>query len=95
MLQNPHLFSGTIRENIRYGRLSATDAEVEEAAKLVNAHDFICKLPKGYDTEVGEGAVCSPPAKSSSSPLPGPSWPIQPSSSWMKPPPPLTPKRSS
>ena len=55
VLQNPHLFSGTIRENIRYGRLSATDAEVEEAAKLVNAHDFICKLPKGYDTEVGEG----------------------------------------
>lgn len=55
VLQSPHLFSGTIRENIRYGRLTATDAEVEEAAKLVNAHDFIIKLPKGYDTEVGEG----------------------------------------
>lgn len=55
VLQSPHLFSGNIRENIRYGRLSATDEEVEHAAKLVNAHDFIAKLPKGYDTEVGEG----------------------------------------
>jgi len=55
VLQNPHLFSGTIRENIRYGRLTATDEEVERAAKLVNAHEFIMRLPKGYDTEVGEG----------------------------------------
>lgn len=55
VLQNPHLFSGTIRENIRYGRLSASDEEVERAAKLVNAHEFIMRLPKGYDTEVGEG----------------------------------------
>jgi ATP-binding cassette subfamily B protein len=55
VLQNPHLFSGTIKENIRYGKLSASDEEVERAAKLVNAHDFIVRLPKGYDTEVGEG----------------------------------------
>jgi ATP-binding cassette subfamily B protein len=55
VLQNPHLFSGTIRENIRYGKLTATDEEVERAAKLVNAHEFIVRLPKGYDTEVGEG----------------------------------------
>ena len=55
VLQNPHLFSGTIRENIRYGKLTATDEEVERAAKLVNAHDFIMRLPMGYDTEVGEG----------------------------------------
>ena len=55
VLQSPHLFSGNIRENIRYGRLGASDAEVEEAAKLVNAHDFIINLPQGYDTEVGEG----------------------------------------
>jgi len=55
VLQSPHLFSGSIRENIRYGNLKASDAEVEEAAKLVNAHDFIVKLPRGYDTEVGEG----------------------------------------
>jgi len=55
VLQTPHLFSGTIKENIRYGKLDATDEEIINAAKLVNAHDFIMKLPKGYDTEVGEG----------------------------------------
>ena len=55
VLQSPHLFSGTIRDNIRYGRLEATDEEIEAAAKLVNAHRFITKLEKGYDTEVGEG----------------------------------------
>nr|MBC7245268.1 ABC transporter ATP-binding protein [Chloroflexota bacterium] len=55
VLQTPHLFSGTIRENIRYGRLGATDEEVEEAALIAGAHDFIVKLEKGYDTEVGEG----------------------------------------
>lgn len=55
VLQTPHLFSGTIRENLRYGRLNATDPEVEEAAKLAGAHDFILTLEKGYDTEVGEG----------------------------------------
>ncbi|SHJ86954.1 ABC transporter ATP-binding protein [Paramaledivibacter caminithermalis] len=54
VLQTPHLFSGTIRENILYGRLDATDEEVIRAAKLVNAHDFIIKMKKGYDTEVGE-----------------------------------------
>jgi ATP-binding cassette subfamily B protein len=54
VLQTPHLFSGTIRENIRYGRLKATDAEVEEAAKLAGAHDFIGTLDKGYEAEVGE-----------------------------------------
>ncbi len=55
VLQTPHLFSGTVRENIRYGRLDATDAEVEEAARQARAHDFIVTLEKGYDTEVGEG----------------------------------------
>jgi len=55
VLQTPYLFSGTIRENIRYGRLEATDAQVEEAARIVFAHRFIEKLPDGYDTEVGEG----------------------------------------
>lgn len=55
VLQTPHLFSGTIRENIRYGRLDATDEEIVEAAKLAGAHDFIIKLKKGYDEEVGEG----------------------------------------
>ena len=55
VLQTPHLFSGSIRENIRYGRLEATDAEVEGAAKLASAHEFIVKMEKGYDAEVGEG----------------------------------------
>jgi ATP-binding cassette subfamily B protein len=55
VLQTPHLFSGTIRENIRYGRLDATDEEIEEAARLAGAHDFIVTLEKGYDEEVGEG----------------------------------------
>lgn len=57
VLQTPHLFSGTIRENIRYGRLDATDDEVIEAAKLAGAHNFIMELDKKYDEEVGEGGV--------------------------------------
>ena len=55
VLQQPHLFSGTIRDNIRYGKLDATDEEVEEAARMVNADAFIGTLDKGYDTDVGEG----------------------------------------
>ncbi|MCA8920553.1 MAG: ABC transporter ATP-binding protein [Planctomycetes bacterium] len=55
VLQVPHLFSGTVREAIRYGRLDATDAEVEEAARLVGADAFIRELPEGYAAQVGEG----------------------------------------
>jgi ATP-binding cassette subfamily B protein len=55
VLQTPHLFSGSIRENIRYGRLDASDIEVEEAAQLAGAHDFIQTLSKGYGENVGEG----------------------------------------
>lgn len=55
VLQTPHLFSGSILENIRYGRLNATDVEIEEAAKLAGAHKFIVELDKGYKAEVGEG----------------------------------------
>jgi ATP-binding cassette subfamily B protein len=55
VLQTPHLFSGTIRDNIRYGRLDATDEEIEEAARLAGAHTFILKLDDGYDENVGEG----------------------------------------
>lgn len=55
VLQGPHLFSGSVRENIRYGRLDATDEEIEAAARSVNADDFIRLLENGYDTDVGEG----------------------------------------
>ncbi len=55
VLQTPHLFSGSVRENIRYGRLDATDEEVEQAAKLVSAHDTILHMENGYDSDVGEG----------------------------------------
>ena len=57
VLQSPHLFSGTIADNIRYGRKSATDGEVRAAAQMVHAEDFILRQDKGYDTEVGEGGV--------------------------------------
>ncbi|PIC76305.1 multidrug ABC transporter ATP-binding protein [Sporosarcina sp. P19] len=55
VLQDPFLFEATVRENIRYGRLDATDEEVEEAAKKANAHSFICKLSSGYDTVLTAG----------------------------------------
>ena len=55
VLQTPYLFSGTIRENIRYGRLNATDTEIEDAAKIAGAHDFITNFSGKYDEEVGEG----------------------------------------
>ena len=55
VLQTPHLFSGSIHDNIRYGKLNASDEEILEAAKLAGAHDFIMKFEKGYNTDVGEG----------------------------------------
>jgi ATP-binding cassette subfamily B protein len=55
VLQTPHLFSGSIRENIRYGRLGATDDEVETAARIAGANDFSVAFEKGYEQEVGEG----------------------------------------
>ncbi len=55
--QQPYLFEGSIRDNIRYGRPDATDAEIEEAARLAYAHDFILTQPQGYDTAVGENGV--------------------------------------
>ena len=60
VLQDTNLFTGTVMENIRYGRLDATDEECIQAAKLANAHDFISRLPMGYDTELtGNGASLS------------------------------------
>ena len=55
--QDVHLFNGTIRDNIRYGRLDATDEEIETAADAANAHDFVEELPRKYDTEVGERGI--------------------------------------
>lgn len=57
VLQSPHLFSGTIADNIRYGRKDATDEEVHAAARMVHAEEFILRQENGYDTEVGEGGV--------------------------------------
>jgi ATP-binding cassette subfamily B protein len=60
VLQDTHLFSGTIKDNIKYGKLDATDEEVIEAAKLANAHQFIHRLPQGYDTVIsGDGGSLS------------------------------------
>ena len=55
VLQNPYLFNGSIRDNIAYGNLEASDEEIIRAAKMVNAHDFITSFKDGYDTKVGEG----------------------------------------
>lgn len=57
VLQQPHLFSGTVMENIRYGNLEASDEQIIEAAKLVNAHEFISGLPHGYKTYLGENGA--------------------------------------
>jgi len=57
VLQTPHLFSGTIKENIAYGRLNASQDEIEKAAKLTKAHEFIMRLENRYDEQVGEAGV--------------------------------------
>jgi len=54
VLQTPHLFSGTIKENIRYGNMDATDSDIRRAAKIAQAHEFILSLQNGYNTEAGE-----------------------------------------
>ena len=55
--QDVYLFTGTVKDNIRYGKPDATDAEIEKAAKNANAHDFIMELPNGYDTDIGQRGV--------------------------------------
>ena len=72
MTQDNFIFHGTIRDNIRYGKLDATDEEIVRAAKAVNAHEFIMKMEKGYDTELKEQGQGCPLDSGSSSPLPGP-----------------------
>lgn len=57
VLQKNVLFSGTIKENLRWGNENATDEEIIEACKAAQAHDFICSFPEGYDTDLGQGGV--------------------------------------
>jgi len=57
VLQQPHLFALSVRENIAYGHLDASDQDIERAARLACAHDFICRLPAGYDTVLAEGGA--------------------------------------
>ncbi len=70
VLQDTHLFTGSVRENIRYGRLDATDEEIVEAAKLANAHSFIKHLPQGYDTVLTADGANLSQGSASSSPSP-------------------------
>jgi ATP-binding cassette subfamily B multidrug efflux pump len=72
VLQEPFLFSGTVAENIRYGRLDATQEEIEAAARAVSAHHFITALPHGYDTQLGTGGGTLAGASASWSPSRGP-----------------------
>ena len=65
VLQEPHLFSGTIRDNIRYSRREATDAEVEEAARLCSAEGFILKMRKAMTPMWARAATACPPVRSS------------------------------
>ena len=58
MPQDVEIFASTARENIRFGRSDATDADIEEAAKAADAHNFISDLPNGYETYVGERVLC-------------------------------------
>ena len=77
VLQDTYLFTGTVRENIRYGRLDATNQEVEAAARLANAHQFIHRLPDGYDTLTFRARQQPKPGGSASCyPLPGQYSPI-------------------
>jgi len=77
MLQDTFLFSGTIMDNIRYGRLDATDEEVIAAAKAVHAHEFIETLTDKYNTQVNERGVRLSVGQRNSSRLPAPCWPIR------------------
>ena len=87
VLQEPLLFSGSIGENIRYGRLEASMDDVAAAARAANAHDFISALPKGYDTALGERRRSSPVESASGSPWRAPSSRTRRSSSSTSPPP--------
>ncbi len=84
VLQTPHLFSGTIRENLRYGRLDATDAEIVEAAKLAGRTASSLSLRRAMMKKSVRAACCSQPDRNSSSAWRAPSWPSRTSSSWTR-----------
>jgi subfamily B ATP-binding cassette protein MsbA len=65
------LFNGSIRDNIVYGKLNATDYEIIESVKAANAHDFICAFPDGYDSQIGERGVKPSGGQKQRLPLPG------------------------
>ncbi|VAI75199.1 unnamed protein product [Triticum turgidum subsp. durum] len=93
--QEPALFATSIRENLLLGREEASQVEMEEAARVANAHSFIIKLPDGYDTQWGSAACSSPAARSSGSPSPVRCSRTRPSSSWTRPPARWTPSPRS
>lgn len=95
VLQTPHLFSGSIADNIRYGRKDATLDEVKRAAAMVRADRFIEALPDGYGTEVGEGGGRFPQGKSSLCASPAWSSPTRAFSFWTRLPAASTPRRNS
>ena len=93
VLQDTHLFTGTIEENIRYGNLEATEEDVINAAKIANAHDFIMEKPEGYNMNIGD-RIC-PRARDSFWLSPGPRWLLRLCWYWMRRPAPLTRGRST
>ncbi len=84
--QDTFLWNASIEENIRYGNPEATFDEVQEAARAAALHDYVCTLPEGYRTTVGERGSSFPPARGSESPSPEPSFAIQRCWCWTKPP---------
>ena len=76
VLQDTHLFTGTIADNIRFGKLDATQKEIERAARIANADSFIRRLPQGYETMVTSDGANLSQASGSFWPSPGPPWPI-------------------
>lgn len=85
VLQTPHLFSGTIRENIRYGRLESSDRQVEDAAIVAGAHEFITAFDKGYEQDVGEGGNLLSVGQKQLISLARAVWPSRKFLSWMRP----------
>ena len=90
VLQENHLFNKSVRDNIAQSMPHASLDQIIRAATLAGAHDFILRLPLGYDTVLAEGAARSPAVSASASPSPAPCWPTPGSSSSTRPPVPST-----